>query len=137
MKTLDPEQTRALLGAAKGDRLEALYTLAVTTGMRQGEILGLRLADVDLDSAAIRVQRSLQRTTDGYALTEPKTERSRRARVGAARAVTQHLAGRPQALGSQSTTSLPSCGGVSRSSTVHCAGGDEMVILRTSHVRPR
>ena len=38
---LSPAQTSTLLQAAKGNRLEALYVLAVTTGMRQGEILGL------------------------------------------------------------------------------------------------
>src|SRR5439155_7300456 len=42
MLTLSAEQTRVFLSAAKGDRLEALYVVAVTTGMRQGELLGLR-----------------------------------------------------------------------------------------------
>ncbi|EQD35664.1 integrase family protein, partial [mine drainage metagenome] len=48
MRPLTPEQVRALLAAARGDRLEALCVLAGTTGMRRGELLGLRWADVDL-----------------------------------------------------------------------------------------
>lgn len=47
MKVLDADQVRALLNAAGGDRLEALYHLAVTTGLRQGELLGLRWSDLD------------------------------------------------------------------------------------------
>jgi integrase len=42
IKTLAPQQARALLQSAHTDRLEALYVLAVTTGMRQGELLGLK-----------------------------------------------------------------------------------------------
>ena len=42
MHTLDRDETRRLLAAAAGDRLEALYVIAVTTGMRQGELLALR-----------------------------------------------------------------------------------------------
>ena len=45
---VSPEETRHFLEAARGDRLEALYVLAVTTGMRQGELLGLKWQDVDL-----------------------------------------------------------------------------------------
>ena len=40
---------RSLLKAVQGDRLEALYVLAITTGMRQGELLGLRWRDVDVE----------------------------------------------------------------------------------------
>jgi integrase len=42
IKPLDREQTKTLLEAAHGDRFEALYVLAVTTGLRRGELLGLR-----------------------------------------------------------------------------------------------
>ncbi|EQD60987.1 phage integrase, partial [mine drainage metagenome] len=52
MRPLTPEQVRALLAAARGDRLEALCVLAGTTGMRRGELLGLRWADVDLAGGA-------------------------------------------------------------------------------------
>jgi integrase len=76
MHPLDREQTRRLLEAARGDRLEALYVLAVYTGMRPGELLGLKWADVDLDGndGSLRINRAL---SDGK-LTEPKRKRSRR-----------------------------------------------------------
>ena len=78
MTTLTPEQARKLLAAARGDRLEALYVLAVTTGMRQGELLGLRWKDIDLELGMIHLQASLQRTKDGFEFVQPKTHRSRR-----------------------------------------------------------
>ncbi|MGH2363199.1 MAG: tyrosine-type recombinase/integrase [Chloroflexota bacterium] len=78
MATLNAPQVRKLLATAKGDDLEALYTLAVTTGMRQGEVLALRWRDVDLDGARLQVVASLQRTREGSRFTEPKTSHSRR-----------------------------------------------------------
>lgn len=78
MKTLSPTQARQLLATAAGDRLEALYVLAITTGMRQGELLGLRWTDVGFDSADLMVRATLQRTSEGYVLGEPKTSHSRR-----------------------------------------------------------
>ncbi len=53
---LSPAEARTLLKAARGDRLEALYVLAVHTGMRQGELLGLKWDDVDLDTGVLRVR---------------------------------------------------------------------------------
>ena len=53
---LSPEQARAFLQAARGDRLEALYVLAVHTGMRQGELLALKWDDVDLEAGVLRVR---------------------------------------------------------------------------------
>lgn len=53
---LSPEQARLFLDAARGDRLEALYVLAIHTGMRQGELLALRWDDVDLDAGVLRVR---------------------------------------------------------------------------------
>jgi len=57
---LDVAQANALLDAAKGHRLEALFTLAVYLGMRQGELLGLRWKDVDLERGGVRVFGQLQ-----------------------------------------------------------------------------
>lgn len=75
--TLD--EARAFLAAVKGDRLEALYTVALALGLREGEALGLRWADIDLDGAMLAVRQQLQRVTGaGLQLVEPKTERSRR-----------------------------------------------------------
>ena len=71
-------EARALLAAAEGDRLAALYRLALTLGLRRGELLGLRWQDVDLDGGRLRVARSLQRVNGAIVVKEPKTERSRR-----------------------------------------------------------
>ncbi len=76
--TLSAEQVGILFKAAKGDRLEAIYVLAVTTGMRLGELLGLQWADVDLKGRAIMVQHSLQELNGKLTLAEPKTARGRR-----------------------------------------------------------
>ncbi len=56
---LSPAEARTLLDAARGDRLEALYVLAVTTGMRQGEIPGLGRGDVELEAGTVKVRRTL------------------------------------------------------------------------------
>jgi integrase len=72
------EEARVLLAAAHDDRLAALYRLALSLGLRRGELLGLRWQDVDLDSGTLRVARSLQRVNGTITLKEPKTERSRR-----------------------------------------------------------
>lgn len=76
MRTLTAEQARALLRAADGDRLAALYAVALASGARQGELLGLKWNDVDWDAGAIRIQRTLLRTS--LELAETKTAASRR-----------------------------------------------------------
>jgi integrase len=76
---LDPDQARQFLDAVRGDRLEALYTVALALGLRQGEALGLRWRDVDLDAGALHVRMALQWIyTQEPRLVEPKTARSRR-----------------------------------------------------------
>ena len=64
--------------AAKGDRLEALYILAVTTGLRQGELLGLKWDDIDLEVGTLQVRRTLTTAKDGPVLSVPKIKSSRR-----------------------------------------------------------
>jgi integrase len=59
-RSLTPDQARALLTAARGDRLAAIYTLALTTGIRKGEVLGLRWCDVDLDRGTISIRQQTQ-----------------------------------------------------------------------------
>lgn len=79
-----PEEARAFLEAARGDRFEALYVVAVTTGMRRGELLGLRWSDVTLDgTATLRVARQLQRMRDGSGLkfVPPKSGKGRTIRL--------------------------------------------------------
>ena len=75
---LSPVQVRAFLGVAKGDRLEALYAVALALGLRQGELLGLSWRDVDFGAGTLTVRRSLQRIDGEVRLVEPKTETSRR-----------------------------------------------------------
>jgi integrase len=53
---LSSEQARALLSTAKGERNEALYIVAVHTGLRQGELLGLKWADLDLAGRRLSVR---------------------------------------------------------------------------------
>ena len=78
MHALSPQHARAFLLAAQSDRLGALYVIALTTGMRQGELLALHWEDVDLERASLRVRATLQRTPSGLVFAEPKTANSRR-----------------------------------------------------------
>src|ERR671910_319591 len=80
MHPLTPEQAKLLLQTAHevGDRLEALYVLAIHTGLRQGELLGLKWDDVDLDDGSLQVRRTLTITKNGPVFTTPKTIGSRR-----------------------------------------------------------
>lgn len=74
----EPEEARAFLEAARHDDLEALYKLALSTGLRQGELLGLSWEDVDLEKAELRVNHALQRYGGALHLVPPKTAKSRR-----------------------------------------------------------
>lgn len=75
---LSREEARCLLETARGERLEALYVLALNTGMRQGELLALKWDDVDLEGGVLRVRRTLTKTGKTYTTGEPKTKNSRR-----------------------------------------------------------
>jgi integrase len=76
---LSPEAARTFLAAARGERFETLFTVALSTGMRIGELLGLRWEDVDLEVGTLRVSRQLQRYGDGKGpqLVAPKDGSSR------------------------------------------------------------
>lgn len=74
MQFLDAEQVRALLDAARGDRLEALAVVLVTTGLRVGETLALRWCDVDTARRTIRVERTAQESIGAIVFTAPKTK---------------------------------------------------------------
>jgi integrase len=78
VQPLSPEQARALLAAVQGDRLEALYSVALAVGLRKGEALGLSWDDLDLEAGTLRVRAALQRVNGKLQLVEPKTDRSRR-----------------------------------------------------------
>ncbi len=77
-RSLTLEQVGALLAAAKGDPLEALYVLAVTTGMRQGELFALRWDAIELDAGSLSVTGNLQTVGSELVIQQPKTPRSRR-----------------------------------------------------------
>src|SRR5215213_1792769 len=78
MHPLSPDEARNLIEAARGDKLEAPYILAVHTGMRQGELLGLKWEDVDLNEGVIHIRRTVVRSGGKISLGEPKTKGSRR-----------------------------------------------------------
>jgi integrase len=75
---LSPEDAKAFLEVLSGERLEAFFTLAVASGLRLGELLGLRWTDVDLGTGSVRVRQALQRVDKKLQFVEPKSERSRR-----------------------------------------------------------
>ena len=62
---LSATEAQQLLVAAEGDPLEALYVLAVTLGIRQGELLALRWQDIDFGSRQIHITGNLTRLQDG------------------------------------------------------------------------
>lgn len=79
MKFLTDNQARQLLISAQGDRYETLYHLAITTGLRQGELIGLKWIDVDWAANTINVRRQLQpKRGGGYSFEEPKTKAGKR-----------------------------------------------------------
>lgn len=61
IEPFDAQQAQAFLEAARGDRFETLYVLCIMAGLRQGEALGLKWTDIDLDAGRLRVNRQLQR----------------------------------------------------------------------------
>jgi integrase len=80
MRPLSEGEARTFLDVAKasGDRFESLYVLAITTGLRRGELLGLRWDDVDLECGTLRVERALVREGGRHTVGETKTKRGRR-----------------------------------------------------------
>ena len=71
-------QTKLFLAAARERRLFALFALALGSGMRQGEILGLQWTDIDFDRSTVTVRRSLAQIKGQFLLKEPKSKQSRR-----------------------------------------------------------
>src|SRR5215207_7599644 len=76
VKALSSAQVRALLDAARGTRNEALYVVALHTGLRQGELLGLKWSD--LDGGKVSVRRALKIADHGLDFGPPKNKASRR-----------------------------------------------------------
>ena len=86
IQPLTVEQAHKLLTVARGHRLEALFTLALATGMRRGELLALKWQDINFAVGTLQIRRILTRVPSkmpgkGYVETEPKTQKSRRSIV--------------------------------------------------------
>ncbi|MGI8865136.1 MAG: tyrosine-type recombinase/integrase, partial [Rubrobacteraceae bacterium] len=83
IRPLSPEQARKLIKTANetGARYAALYVLALHTGMREGELLGLQWGDVDLEASeaapTLQVRRTLSETRTGHKFELPKSGRGR------------------------------------------------------------
>jgi integrase len=75
---LTAEQRAAVLDTLREHKLYPIVALALSTGMRRGELLALQWADVDLDRAVLRVERSVEETKAGLRIKPPKTKRGRR-----------------------------------------------------------
>jgi integrase len=79
MMYFTPEETAKFLNAAKDDKFFSAFYLAIETGMRPEEYLGLRWKDIDFENKALSVRRALVvKKGGGFIFTEPKTKKSRR-----------------------------------------------------------
>jgi len=76
---LQPEQAAALLEQLRGKPLYLIASLALGTGMRRNEMLGLRWGDIDLDAGRLTIEQSLEQTASyGVRTKGPKTRHGRR-----------------------------------------------------------
>ncbi len=78
LRVLDKQEVARLLKAASANRFHALYVLALTTGMRQGELFGLQWEDIDFDRRYLSVRRTLLEVSNEPILGEPKTAKGKR-----------------------------------------------------------
>lgn len=78
IEVLDDAQVATLLRTMKGTRHYTPTLVAATTGLRRGELLGLRWQDVDLKAGTLAVRQSLEQTKAGLRFKAPKTKRSAR-----------------------------------------------------------
>lgn len=76
---LTPTEVRRLFSAAESSRYHRALVLIAATGIRRGECLALRWVDTDLDAGVMKIRGTLARINGNLSVTEPKTERSRRA----------------------------------------------------------
>jgi integrase len=81
LRTWTAAELRGFLAATAGTSLGPLWAVAAGTGMRRGELLALRWADVDLDACVLQVRLSLTRVRGEPRLKDPKSGRARRLRV--------------------------------------------------------
>jgi integrase len=87
---LNEEEVNRFFKTIEGHPLEAIFVLAVTTGLRRGEILGLHWKDIDLEKRTLEVKRSLALTKGGPVFNPPKTTKGKRS-VGLSRVCVKAL----------------------------------------------
>ncbi len=93
IRPLTQDQAREFLKAARGDRFEALCVLAIHCGLREGELLGLKWDDLDLDAGTLAVRRTLSETKErGHVFEPPKNGKGRNIKlaVGATKTLKRH-----------------------------------------------
>jgi len=78
MKTWTAEELRRFLDFVASDRLYGAWVLAATTGLRRGEVLGLRCGDIDLEPGRLAVRQTLVSVAYETKFSTPKTKRGRR-----------------------------------------------------------
>jgi integrase len=78
VKILDKGEIATVISAAKGTGLYVPVLVAVTTGVRRGELLALRWSDIDLKASTLTVNQSLERIKGKFEFKAPKTKTSRR-----------------------------------------------------------
>jgi len=78
MKVLTLEEVQRFLRTAQDDPLYALYVVAVTSGLRQGELFAMKWSDLNREAGTVQVQRQLQWVGGEALFREPKTAKSRR-----------------------------------------------------------
>jgi integrase len=86
VQPLTLEQVHKLLAVVEGHYMEALFKVALATGLRRGELMGLKWQDINFDTGVLQVRRILSRVPTkmpgkGYVEAEPKTQKSRRSIV--------------------------------------------------------
>ena len=77
-RVLTVDEAKRFLAVAAENRLEGVFVVGLTLGLRRGEILGLRWPDVDLENRVLHVRQAVQRAGGSLRIVEPKTHRSRR-----------------------------------------------------------
>jgi integrase len=78
VEILDAEQVALVLRKLEDHPLHPISALALASGMRRGELLALRIRDVNFDGASVRVERSLEETAAGLRFKPPKSKHGRR-----------------------------------------------------------
>lgn len=78
IRPLEDNEIARLLKEERNDRLEGLYSLALDSGARQGELFALEWPDLDLGRRSIYIQRAASENEDGVVVEHCKTDKSRR-----------------------------------------------------------